>query len=135
MTEQVIRDRLCLLSIGVRLFERPYRDAVDERGVGRRETELCLTPNPAHLVRPEQLKSDDGLRTSVESLRRDVPFRDLTLLYASAFLKTSVLVPISPTPRVSSIILLLLLITPSVSWGVLRPWIAAPKLPVMPWRG
>lgn len=38
-----------------------------------------------------------------------------TWLYWRALLKTAVRVPNSPTPRVSSIILLLLLITPSVS--------------------
>lgn len=58
-----------------------------------------------------------------------------TWLYLRALLKTAVLVPNSPTPRVSSIILLLLLITPSVSWVALRAWIAAPKLSVIPWKG
>lgn len=40
---------------------------------------------------------------------------NFTWLYARALLKTDVLVPNNPTPRVSRIILLLLLITPSVS--------------------
>lgn len=58
-----------------------------------------------------------------------------TRLYMRAWLKTSVLVPSRPTPRVSSIILLLLLITPSVSWLALKAWMAAPKLSVIPWKG
>lgn len=58
-----------------------------------------------------------------------------TWLYLRALLKTAVLVPSNPTPRVSSIILLLLLITPSVSWLEPRAWIAAPKLSVIPWGG
>lgn len=57
-----------------------------------------------------------------------------TWLYSRALLKTAVLVPSSPTPRVSSIILLLLEITPSVRWLAFRAWIAAPKLSVIPWK-
>lgn len=55
-----------------------------------------------------------------------------TWLYCTALLKTSVLVPSSPTPRVSNTILLLLWITPSVRCEAFRAWMAVPKLSVMP---
>lgn len=57
----------------------------------------------------------------------------LTWLHWRTVLKTGVLVPSNPTPSVSSIIRLLLLITSSVRWDVLRLETAAPKLSVTPW--
>lgn len=60
--------------------------------------------------------------------------RLVTWLYWRTLLKTDVLVPNRPTPSVSRIILLLLFITPSVRWVVLRAWMAAPKLSVIPWK-
>lgn len=59
---------------------------------------------------------------------------DCTWVYWRTLLKTDVLVPNRPTPSVSSIILLLLLITPSVRWLGLRAWMATPKLSVIPWK-
>lgn len=60
---------------------------------------------------------------------------DFTSLNMRALLTTEVRLPNRPTPRESSIILLLLLITPSVRWVEFRAWIAAPKLSVIPWKG
>lgn len=59
--------------------------------------------------------------------------RHLTLLYFVTLWQTSVLVPRSPTPRVSRIIRLLLWITWSVKWFAFKPWITLAKFPVTVW--
>jgi len=60
--------------------------------------------------------------------------KPLTLLYCLTFWQTSVLVPRSPTPRVSRIIRLLLWMTTSVKWFVFKPWITLAKFPVIVWE-
>lgn len=71
------------------------------------------------------------LYTEICSVKPSIVF---TLLYWKITLKTGVLVPSNPTPSVSSIILLLLLITPSVRCAVLKDDMAVPKLSVTLWK-
>lgn len=58
----------------------------------------------------------------------------LTLLYCLTFWQVSVLVPRSPTPRVSRIIRLLLWMTRSVRWFLFKPWITLAKFSVIVWE-
>lgn len=78
-----------------------------------------------------------NLRLLFLKLNRRVCYECLaqpTLLYCVTLWQTSVLVPSSPTPRVSRIIRLLLWMTWSVKWFAFKPWITLAKFPVIVWE-
>lgn len=138
-----------MMHMMMHLLASAYRHAVDKSGVIRRQSDLRFAPNAAPLLGHKHLQTAEQQNTpplriictntkwisGPKKINHDFqPTFSRTWLYWTALLKTDVLVPRSPTPRVSSIILLLLLTTPSVSWAVFRAWMAAPKLSVIPYR-